>query len=695
MGHHTSTSETNILYKITGYKIKKNTKMTVWYHLTTIFRRCLFAYRHRLFLPIAGIILLVVAFITTLAFTSTAFAAPNVSRTIGFQGRLLNSAEAPVPDGYYNVQFKLYEGGTGTEEGNPNGELVWTETHVNNGDPEGGVQVKNGFLSVDLGSVTPFGSNVDWDNDTIWLSINVAGNTVACSDFGDEGCEADGEMLPMRRITATPYAINSGSVNGKTANDLVQLGQGIQTDSTTGSSIFINKTGDGNLIQLQNAADDVFVVNKHGDIEFGGSRNHLIGVQDAPADTEGAHLGISAANGGAGDGSNGGTLSLQGGNAGGLNGNGGDVIISGGSGEGTGADGLVIISTPTFKTSEQQVCDEDCIVTQSSIDNNGAIVLSAGEPGLTFTFNDPTRTTAGRVIYVTSSTISERFTLAINGGVGADNTITMKPNMTATLFWNGSDWTTSSLSSGTEAPLQRGTADNVQIGTGSEDANTTLITLDKSTSAPVITDESLVGSMYYDTTIGAVQCYEADGWGNCGASPDTFVSLSPEYASAVTQGSNDGTFTSSICSDELGINNGTNNEPAICGTNETHNFYGWTTDQVTTQSKSIFVTYELPNTFKEFVEGSTSLLAKTDSVDAHVSYQVYRKSSTGLTACGTPTTASTGVQSSWLTEVTEGTADPAECGFEAGDSIVIKVTLQSVDDAHAYASTLKFAFSNK
>ena len=672
--------------------------MTVWYHLTTIFGWCLKAPRRKIFLPIAGLAVLAVAFITTQYFALPAFAAPNVTKTIGFQGRLLNAAGVPVPNGSYNIQFKLYEGGTGDSKNNTNGQLKWTETYINDGNPNGGVPVENGYFSVDLGSKTPFGNLVDWDTDTIWLSLNVAGKSVTCSDFGDTetDCEDDGEMLPMKRITATPYAINAGAVNGKTANDLIQLGQGVQNDTTDLSSLFINKLGNGNLIQLQNASTDVFTVDKNGDIELG-SGNHVVNIQGSDDDTIGGSLGLSAGNGGNGDGADGGVLTLQGGDAGGLLGNGGNVVISGGKGAGDGADGLVIINTPTYQTADEQTCDEDCAVTQASIDNNGAILLGADQPNLTFTFNDPKNKTAGRVIYVTATGTSDKFTLEINGGVGAQNNITMRPNMTATLFWNGSDWTTSSLSAGGELPIQSSEHQNIQIGNGEADTNTTLLTLDKNGSAPLITDDSLLGSMYYDTELGKVQCYEAEGWGDCGSAPDTFVSLNPEYTNAVKQGKGTGEFSSDICSTDLGLNDGSDDQPEVCSDNETYNFYHWTSDETTTQTRSVYVTYDLPGTFKEFVDGSTSLLARTDSSDATVNYQFYKKTESGLVACGEQTIASTGSQTSWLksTPENEDGADPADCEFEAGDSVVIRVSFLSKNDANAYASTLKFAFSNK
>src|SRR5690348_3498870 len=44
--------------------------------------------------------------------------------TLNFQARLENSTGSIAPDGYYNVEFKLYQGGT--ESGG--GTLKWTET---------------------------------------------------------------------------------------------------------------------------------------------------------------------------------------------------------------------------------------------------------------------------------------------------------------------------------------------------------------------------------------------------------------------------------------------------------------------------------------------------------------------------------------------------------------------------------------
>lgn len=845
--------------------------MTVWCHLPTILNR-------RYILRTAGIISLCVALITTLLFSVATHAAAGVNQTLSFQGRLLNSSGSAVPDGYYNIQFKIYQDGTGTTAGDTGGILDWTETYLNNGG-NNGVYVQDGFFSVNLGSQTPFGTSVDWNDDTLWLSMNVAGSSTSCTTFNSGTCVADGEMLPMRRITSTPYAMNSGELGGKTASNFVQLGQGVQTDATTNtSSIFINKTSTGNLVELQNAATDIFTIGNAGDLTFGNNADKTISVTTAAASSLGNSLTVEAGGGGSGTGSSGGNLILQGGAAGGTNGtggnvaidagagtgtgaggtlsvgtanastitigstttavtqtisiganntagstanvtigaggsaaggttsiqskgdttistngtqqarfsstsntlyvgnadtsgsattangftiqgtsstgsnvqggslaiqsgsatsgnaNGGNLTLSAGSGVGTGAAGLVVLNTPAFQTASEQDFAANGGLTQASIDGNGAVITKATATGLTLTVPNPTITTAGRIVFVTAASASDDFTLSMNSGAA---TFTMHKNSTVTLVWNGSAWTTAGTSntttlqdvynntiqstsaanltlssglviggsaSGTLMKVQdsssnalfsvnSGTVSNVQIGTGAGTGTPTLLTVDNASSAPTLSGSSLTGSMYFDTTLGELQCYNGTGWGNCTNTPDTFVSLSPTYANAVTHGTGTGTLSTDMCSDTLNINNGTSSQPSVCSTHETYNYYNWTSTQTSAQTKTIYVTYQLPSNFKNFVAGQTSLMAKTDSTNASASYQIYRSDSNGLTACGSSTSASTGAQTTWQKASASGTADPSSCSFAAGDSIVIAITLSADNSANTYISNLNFAYS--
>src|SRR5438128_1007600 len=105
--------------------------MKTWCHLPTIIGR-------RNALRVAGLLSLCVALTTTLLFANISHATADINRTINFQGRLLDATGAVVPDGYYNVQFKIYQGGDGltsgdtTPSGSP-GTLKWTESYFNNG----------------------------------------------------------------------------------------------------------------------------------------------------------------------------------------------------------------------------------------------------------------------------------------------------------------------------------------------------------------------------------------------------------------------------------------------------------------------------------------------------------------------------------------------------------------------------------
>ncbi|TAH32970.1 hypothetical protein EYC58_02335 [Candidatus Saccharibacteria bacterium] len=209
--------------------------MNVWYHQSTIFKRCRA-------LRTAGLVAICVAFITTLLFAHVSGAATGVNQTVSFQGRLQSSAGAVVPDGYYNIQFKIYQDGAGSSAGNSGGTLKWTESYINNGGTSG-VQVKNGYFSVSLGSRTAFGNNVDWNQDTLWLSMNVAGTASACTTFGSSPCSADGEMLPMKRLTTAPYAMqaqNATTINGLASTDLIH---NQNTAQQTASNFWISGTG--------------------------------------------------------------------------------------------------------------------------------------------------------------------------------------------------------------------------------------------------------------------------------------------------------------------------------------------------------------------------------------------------------------------------------------------------------------------
>lgn len=391
-----------------------------------------------------------------------AHATTGINQQINFQGRLLNAAGATVPDGYYNVQFKIYQDGDGQSvnntTGTPAGSLKWTESYLNTNSQ--GVTVINGFMSVQLGSVTPFGSSIDWNQDTLWLSMNIAGTNPSCTPF--TSCSPDGEMIPMKRLSATPYSLNSGLLGGLASAQFVQLSQGLQTDASNSSnSIYINKTGTGgNFLNLQSAGTDALLLTNTGDISFGTNSDHTISIAAAGAGVVGKSLTLTAGTAGSGAGVlAGGDLILQGGLAGGTNSKGGDITLIGGSGSGSGSQGLINLSATSYTAATNTTCAADCTITQSNVDNFGSVIVNASTPDIIITLPPPTNTaTAGRILYITTASGGSDFTLSTNTG-GNTVSVAMRQNTTATMIWNGSAWTPGGASNATtlQAAYNNGT----------------------------------------------------------------------------------------------------------------------------------------------------------------------------------------------------------------------------------------------
>lgn len=386
-----------------------------------------------------GALFMGVLCVITLQISNPVRATTGTNKQMNFQGRLLTSQGAVVPDGYYNIEFKIYQDGAGTSVGNPGGTLKWTEDWLNQ---QGhGVQIKNGYLSVQLGTVNPFNNQVDWNQDTLWLSLNIAGTNTTCTPFTN--CSPDGEMVPMKRLSSVAYAMNAVMLGGKTAENFLQIAQGLQTDAVPNTpSIYINKTTTGNFLDYQQNGVGAYSVTNSGDILFGANANHTMSVATSPAGVTGKNLTISAGSASAaGAASAGGQLILQGGSAAGSgNNNGGDVTIQGGSAVGTGYNGIVNIGASSYIAGTMTACSSNCTITQGLVDNNGTVVVSATDPTVTITLPAPRNQSAGRILYVTTASTSTDFTLSANGGANALN-VTMKANTTATMIWNGTAWT--------------------------------------------------------------------------------------------------------------------------------------------------------------------------------------------------------------------------------------------------------------
>jgi hypothetical protein len=238
---------------------------------------------------------------------------------------------------------------------------------------------------------------------------------------------------------------------------------------------------------------------------------------------------------------------------------------------------------------------------------------------------------------------------------------------------------------------------------GAASQGLTLLTVDSYASAPFATgatiNTDLLGSLYYDTTIGKLQCYEAKGWGSCGNSPNNSAFLIPEYPNAVLGVKDNstpagvGTMTAGLCSGTARLTIDT----TLCSTStDDYNYYKWTSPQASFQYYTIYVRYQLPATYNGFLSASTiNLTARTSATaDGTVVYSLYKPAST--TSCGTSaslgTTNAAASAGSWLTtplaaDETSGTTD---CTFAANDIITFKIDLGARNGASVYASNLTF-----
>jgi hypothetical protein len=220
----------------------------------------------------------VVGLFTALAPANKVGASAGINSQLSFEGKIVQTGGTNIADGTYNMEFKIYQDGNNAGSGST---LKWTEDWLVGG--SGGVALSSGTFQVNLGAHNAFGSQVDWNQDTLWLSLQI-GNSSSCTistNFHTD-CSGDSEMTPYIRLTSVPYAQQAQTANtlaGLVAGNFVQLAQRLQTDtSTTNASIAINKnnsSGTPNILQLQKNSTNVMVIDNGG----------LITVQPAAAFT--------------------------------------------------------------------------------------------------------------------------------------------------------------------------------------------------------------------------------------------------------------------------------------------------------------------------------------------------------------------------------------------------------------------------
>jgi hypothetical protein len=148
---------------------------------------------------------------------------PNIS----FEGKVNTSAGVNITNGTYNMEYKIYSGGTATGGGT----LLWTEDWLVSA--SNGVTFNGGTFQANLGSICAFsggtcGTNtntaINWNVYPLYLSLQI-GNTSSCTitTSFNANCGGDGEMSPYILLTSTPYSFDAGLLGGLTSAQFAQL----------------------------------------------------------------------------------------------------------------------------------------------------------------------------------------------------------------------------------------------------------------------------------------------------------------------------------------------------------------------------------------------------------------------------------------------------------------------------------------
>ena len=152
----------------------------------------------------------------------------SIPETINFQGVLKDASGNVVPDGNYDLTFKIYDAATA-------GTQLWSETKS--------VGVSGGVFSTQLGSVTPI--NLPFDAQ-YWLGVTVGSGS---------------ELSPRTAFSAVPYSRisltvpdNSITANKISSGQVVKSVNGLKDDVNLVAGSNITITPSGNDLTISAAA---------------------------------------------------------------------------------------------------------------------------------------------------------------------------------------------------------------------------------------------------------------------------------------------------------------------------------------------------------------------------------------------------------------------------------------------------------
>jgi hypothetical protein len=230
--------------------------------------KSLYSYTKNLYSPIIGIFFLFFSI-------NQSYALPGINETLTFQAKVTNSDGTNTNancGSSCNFRYRIFSVPTG-------GTHLWQEVQT-------GVNLYDGILSTNLGSINPFGTSIDWNDDSLYLELAMDANAI-----GGDGPDSDGyeEVFdsPRIRLTSVPYAFNSKFIGGYDSDDLLKSRESDSFEGNNDQTLSIVSD-----LSTGNRLDPVFSIIQ-GDSASGSLLGNLVDISQNDSDSTGTVLGIN------------------------------------------------------------------------------------------------------------------------------------------------------------------------------------------------------------------------------------------------------------------------------------------------------------------------------------------------------------------------------------------------------------------
>lgn len=232
---------------------------------------------------IVAALLLVVAIIGTLLviyLSPSAHALVTVPAKMNFQGRLTNSSGNILPNGIYNMRYRIFNAASG-------GTALWTETRLVSA--SAGVTVTNGLFSVQLGDSTSIPASLFTQNTqgTLYFEIELPTPATATSSSPSW---TEGAMSPRNQLASSAYAFNSETLDGLDSEAFAQVGG---ANTFTGTNTFKPTANSTSAFSIQDSSGMSLLV--------ADTTNDRLIIGNATADSNTTFLAVDSYNGGTAD----------------------------------------------------------------------------------------------------------------------------------------------------------------------------------------------------------------------------------------------------------------------------------------------------------------------------------------------------------------------------------------------------------